>query len=85
MVATRGRQGDDCEAMREPIRVGLVGAGNIALGDHVPAYLELPELFRLVAVADPTPERRALVSDAAGLGDRDDSARCLADDRHGPR
>jgi len=83
MVATRGRQGDDGEAMREPIRVGLVGAGNIALGDHVPAYLELPELFRLVAVADPTPERRALVSDAAGLGDRDvhaDTAELLARD-----
>ena len=69
--------------MTEPIRVGLVGAGNIALGDHVPAYLELPELFRLVAVADPTPERRALVGEAAGLGDRDvhaDAGELLARD-----
>ena len=40
-----------------PIRVGLIGCGNVALGDHVPAYLSMPDRFRLVAIADPTPGR----------------------------
>ena len=57
--------------MNGPIRVGLVGAGNVALRDHLPGYLALPDLFRVVAVADPTAARRALARDQAGLADRD--------------
>ena len=57
--------------MNELLRVGLVGAGNVALSDHVPAYLAQPEQFRLVAVADPTPERRLLARERAGLAEAD--------------
>jgi predicted dehydrogenase len=58
-----------------PIRVGLIGCGNVALGDHVPAYLSMPERYRLVAVADPTPARLELGRAASGL----DPADCHAD------
>jgi predicted dehydrogenase len=50
-----------------PIRVGLVGLGNIGLGYHVPALLGMPDLVRVVAVADPSAERRQQASDAIGL------------------
>ena len=50
-----------------PIRVGLVGLGHVGLGHHVPAFLALPELVRVVAVADPSPERRALAAEMLGL------------------
>lgn len=50
-----------------PIRVGLVGLGNIGLGHHVPALMALPGLVRLVAVADPSPDRRRLAANAIGL------------------
>lgn len=52
---------------RRPIRVGLVGCGNIAVGRHIPTYLAMPDLARVVAVADPTPARRELAVDALGL------------------
>ncbi|MGH2408330.1 MAG: Gfo/Idh/MocA family protein [Candidatus Limnocylindrales bacterium] len=50
-----------------PIRVGLVGLGNIGLGQHVPALTSLPGLVRLVAVADPSADRRRLAANATGL------------------
>jgi predicted dehydrogenase len=59
----------------EPLRVGLIGCGNVALGDHVPAYLTLPDRYRLVAIADPTPVRLELGRIASGL----DPADCHAD------
>jgi predicted dehydrogenase len=58
-----------------PIRVGLIGCGNVALGDHVPAYLSMPDRYRLVAIADPTPARLELGRAASGL----DAADCHAD------
>ena len=58
-----------------PIRVGLIGCCNVALGDHVPAYLSMPERYRLVAIADPTPARLELGRAASGL----DAADCHAD------
>ncbi|MFL5757823.1 MAG: Gfo/Idh/MocA family protein [Chloroflexota bacterium] len=66
-----------------PIRVGLVGAGNVALIDHIPAYRRRPDLFTVVAVADPTPERRSLAADATGLRPADahaDASELLARD-----
>jgi predicted dehydrogenase len=51
----------------EPLRVGLIGCGNVAVGSHLPAYLELAPAARLAAVADPTPDRRELGRTAAGL------------------
>jgi len=51
-----------------PIRVGLVGLGNVGLGHHVPAFEEMPELARVVAVADPVEQRRGLAAHRLGLG-----------------
>lgn len=47
-------------------RVGIIGCGNVALGDHVPAYLSLPD-YQLVAIADPTPARLELGRTISGL------------------
>ena len=58
-----------------PIRVGLIGCGNVALGDHVPAYLSMPDRYRLMAIADPTPARLELGRLASKL----DPADCHAD------
>ncbi len=67
--------------VERPLRVGLIGCGNVALGDHVPAYLAMPDRYRLVAIADPTPERLELGGVASGLGPDDrhaDAAALLA-------
>lgn len=47
--------------------VGLIGCGNIGLSRHLPAWLEKPAGFHLIAVADPTPARLELGRVAAGL------------------
>jgi UDP-N-acetyl-2-amino-2-deoxyglucuronate dehydrogenase len=65
----------------EPIRVGVIGCGNVALSDHVPAYLALPDRYRLVAIADTTPDRLELGRKLSGLDPGDchpDSAALLA-------
>lgn len=51
------------------LRVGLVGLGNVALGYHLPALLDLPDLYRVVALADPASGRRETGRDQAGLSD----------------
>jgi predicted dehydrogenase len=43
--------------MAFPLRVGIVGCGNVALNFHLPAYQALPDQFVVAGVADPTPER----------------------------
>jgi predicted dehydrogenase len=58
-----------------PVRVGLIGCGNVALGDHVPSYLSLPDAYRLVAIADPTRGRLELGRSMSGLAASD----CHAD------
>jgi predicted dehydrogenase len=50
-----------------PLRVGIVGCGNVALNFHVPAYHAAPEHFTVTALADPTPERLELGRATAGL------------------
>jgi predicted dehydrogenase len=50
-----------------PLRVGLIGCGNVALNFHVPAYQALPEVYEIVGLADPTPERLELGRTTAGL------------------
>ena len=47
--------------------VGLIGCGNIGLSRHLPAWLDKPAGFQLIAVADPTPARLELGRAAAGL------------------
>ncbi|MCE3551511.1 Gfo/Idh/MocA family oxidoreductase [Pseudonocardia sp. RS11V-5] len=53
--------------MTTPLRVGIVGCGNVALNFHVPAYQALPERYEIVGLADPTPERLELGRETAGL------------------
>jgi predicted dehydrogenase len=68
-------------AVEWPIRVGIIGLGNVAVADHVPAYLSMPDRYRLVAIADPTPERLEIGRTAAGLTTADahpDAASLLA-------
>jgi predicted dehydrogenase len=58
-----------------PIRVGIVGLGNVALGFHIPALLALPDLVRVVAVVDPAADRRSEAVRRLGL----DPAAAVAD------
>jgi predicted dehydrogenase len=46
--------------MTAPLRVGVVGCGNVALNFHVPAYLAVPERFTINGLADPTRDRLEL-------------------------
>jgi len=43
------------------INVGIVGCGRIIEDGHAPAFLQLKDRFNVVALADPTPERRSVV------------------------
>lgn len=52
------------------LRVGIIGCGNVALNFHLPAYQELPEIYEVVGLADPIPERLALGAEAAGLDEQ---------------
>jgi predicted dehydrogenase len=53
--------------MSAPLRVGIVGCGNVALNYHVPAYRAVPDRYTVVGLADPTPERLELGRTTAGL------------------
>ncbi|KDN77618.1 oxidoreductase [Streptomyces olindensis] len=53
--------------MTAPLRVGIVGCGNVALNFHVPAYQAEPDRFTITALADPTPERLELGRTTTGL------------------
>jgi predicted dehydrogenase len=50
-----------------PLRAAIVGCGNVAVNDHAPAYLALPDAYRVVALVDPSPERRAILAKRLGL------------------
>ena len=53
--------------MTRALGVGIVGCGNVAANFHVPAYLARAADIRVVAAADPVPERREAVAGAAGI------------------
>ena len=55
--------------MSAPLRVGIVGCGNVALNFHVPAYHASGGRFEIVGVADPTAERLELGRQTAGLSE----------------
>lgn len=55
--------------MSTPLRVAIVGCGNVALNFHLPAYQALPDRYEIVGLADPTPDRLALGRDLAGLAE----------------
>lgn len=52
---------------RPPLRLGIVGLGNVGLGFHLPALLALPELVTVAAVADPSADRREQALRLTGL------------------
>ena len=54
--------------MRDELRVGLIGCGNIALRAHAPALQVVPGV-RVTGVADPVAARRAQVQALLGLPD----------------
>lgn len=43
--------------MANKLRVGIIGAGNIATSAHLPAYQQLTDIVEVVAIADIVPER----------------------------
>ncbi|MBQ4590563.1 MAG: Gfo/Idh/MocA family oxidoreductase, partial [Clostridia bacterium] len=43
--------------MAKKLRVGIIGAGNIATSAHLPAYQQLTDIAEVVAIADIVPER----------------------------
>ena len=53
--------------MRRTIGVGVIGCGNVAIHSHLPAYLERSDRVRVVAIADPVPERLAEARALTGL------------------
>ena len=54
--------------MSKPLKVGLIGCGNVVHYGHRPALMTLPDV-ELVALADITPERRAIGREWFGLRD----------------
>jgi predicted dehydrogenase len=62
--------------MNDPLRVGLIGCGNIALRSHAPALLQTAGVC-VAGVADPVEARRAQVQSLLGLPE----AACHADYR----
>ena len=49
------------------LRVGIIGAGNIATSAHLPAYGELKDLVEVVAIADIVPERAKDAAEKHGI------------------
>jgi len=54
--------------MSAPLKVGLIGCGNVVQYGHRPALMTLPDI-KLVALADITPARRAIGQAWFGLSD----------------
>lgn len=66
---------------RQPLRVGVVGAGGIAQMMHLPHLAERPDLFELVALADVDEETLNAVADRYAIRGRFGDAGALAADR----
>jgi len=66
---------------RQPLRVGVVGAGGIAQMMHLPHLAERPDLFRIVALADVDDETLNAVADRYGVERRFREAGALVADR----
>lgn len=62
--------------MNNPLKVGIIGCGNITLNEHAPALKTL-DGARVTAIADPVPARREKVQALLGLPD----AACFTDHR----
>lgn len=53
--------------MAKKLRVGIVGAGNIATSAHLPSYQQLTDLVEVVAIADIVPERAKAAAEKYGI------------------
>jgi len=53
--------------MSKKLRVGIVGAGNIAVNAHLPAYQNLVDQVEVVAIADIVPERAKNAAEKYGI------------------
>ncbi|MFL5680014.1 MAG: Gfo/Idh/MocA family protein [Chloroflexota bacterium] len=69
---------DTAPVRERPLRVGIVGLGNVGLGFHIPALLAMPDLVTVVAVSDPSAERRSEAATRLGLAA--ESTHASADD-----
>lgn len=52
---------------KSPLRIGLIGCGNIGARIHLPTWLAHPEVAQVVALADPTPAALLSARELAGL------------------
>src|SRR5688500_16320560 len=66
---------------RQPLRIGVVGAGGIAQMMHLPTLTERPDLFRVVALADVDEETLTTVGDRYAIPGRFRDAAALVADR----
>ena len=53
--------------MAKKLRVGIVGAGGIGTGAHLPAYEDLKDIVEVVAIADIVPERAQAAAEKFGI------------------
>ena len=53
--------------MAKKLRVGIIGAGNIATSAHLPAYAKLTDIVEVVAIADIVPERAKDAAEKWGI------------------
>ena len=49
------------------LKVGIIGAGNIATSAHLPAYAQLTDIVEVVAIADIVPERAKDAAEKYGI------------------
>ncbi|MDE2816131.1 MAG: Gfo/Idh/MocA family oxidoreductase, partial [Chloroflexota bacterium] len=53
--------------MGSKVRVGVIGAGGIARGAHLPGYAKIPEEATVVAISDVDVPRAQSVADEYGI------------------
>ena len=53
--------------MGTKVRVGVIGAGGIARGAHLPGYAKIPDEATVVAISDIDEPRAQLVADEFGI------------------
>ena len=58
---------EEKNTMANKLRVGIVGAGNIATSAHLPSYMELKDIVEVVAIADIVPERAQAAAEKFGI------------------
>ena len=49
------------------LKVGIIGAGNIATSAHLPSYEKLKDIAEVIAIADIVPERAKDAAEKFGI------------------